>query len=51
LRFDETIGSLLQSLDDMGIANDTIVVYTSAKALVSRPEFQTIMSDLESVQR
>ncbi len=29
IEHDETIGSLLQSLDEMGIANDTIVVYTS----------------------
>ena len=29
IEHDETIGSLLESLDAMGIANDTIVVYTS----------------------
>jgi arylsulfatase len=29
IEHDGTIGSLLQSLDDMGIANNTIVVYTS----------------------
>jgi arylsulfatase A-like enzyme len=29
IEHDETIGSLLKALDDMGIANDTIVVYTS----------------------
>src|SRR6202023_2155182 len=26
---DDTVGSLLKALDDMGIANDTIVVYSS----------------------
>src|SRR4051812_7089293 len=29
LEHDDTIGTLLKALDDMGIANDTIVVYTS----------------------
>ena len=29
LEHDETIGTLLKALDDMGIANNTIVVYTS----------------------
>jgi len=29
IEHDGTVGSLLQALDDMGIANDTIVVYTS----------------------
>ncbi len=29
IEHDDTIGTLLKSLDDMGIANDTIVVYTS----------------------
>jgi arylsulfatase A-like enzyme len=29
IEHDETIGSLLKALDDLGIANDTIVVYTS----------------------
>jgi arylsulfatase len=29
IEHDETIGSLLKALDDMGIANNTIVVYTS----------------------
>jgi arylsulfatase A-like enzyme len=29
IEHDETIGSLLKALDDMGIANDTIVVYSS----------------------
>jgi arylsulfatase len=29
MEHDDTIGTLLQALDDMGIANDTIVVYTS----------------------
>jgi arylsulfatase A-like enzyme len=29
IEHDETIGSLLKTLDDLGIANDTIVVYTS----------------------
>jgi arylsulfatase A-like enzyme len=29
IEHDETVGSLLKALDDMGIANDTIVVYTS----------------------
>ena len=29
LEHDDTIGTLLKSLDDMGIANNTIVVYTS----------------------
>ena len=29
LEHDDTVGSLLKSLDDMGIANDTIVVYSS----------------------
>ncbi len=29
IEHDETIGTLLKALDDMGIANDTIVVYTS----------------------
>ncbi len=29
IEHDETVGSLLKTLDDMGIANDTIVVYTS----------------------
>jgi arylsulfatase A-like enzyme len=29
IEHDETIGSLLKALDDMGIAKDTIVVYTS----------------------
>jgi arylsulfatase len=29
IEHDETIGSLLKTLDDMGVANDTIVVYTS----------------------
>ena len=29
IEHDETIGTILKSLDDMGIANDTIVVYTS----------------------
>lgn len=29
IEHDDTIGALLKSLDDMGIANDTIVVYTS----------------------
>jgi len=29
IEHDETIGSLLKALDDMGIADDTIVVYTS----------------------
>src|SRR6187397_3158693 len=29
LEHDDTIGTLLAALDDMGIANDTIVVYTS----------------------
>ena len=29
IEHDETVGSLLKALDDMGIANDTIVVYSS----------------------
>ena len=29
LEHDDTIGTLLKALDDMGIANNTIVVYTS----------------------
>lgn len=29
IEHDETIGTLLKSLDEMGVANDTIVVYTS----------------------
>jgi arylsulfatase len=29
LEHDDTVGSLLKALDDMGIANDTIVVYSS----------------------
>src|SRR5580692_1164135 len=29
MEHDDTVGSLLKSLDDMGIANDTIVVYSS----------------------
>jgi arylsulfatase len=29
IEHDETVGSLLKALDDMGIANNTIVVYTS----------------------
>ncbi len=29
IEHDDTIGALLKALDDMGIANDTIVVYTS----------------------
>jgi len=29
IEHDDTIGTLLKALDDMGIANDTIVVYTS----------------------
>ncbi|HEY1598177.1 MAG TPA: arylsulfatase [Pirellulales bacterium] len=29
IEHDETIGSLLKTLDDLGIANDTVVVYTS----------------------
>ena len=29
IEHDETVGTLLKALDDMGIANDTIVVYTS----------------------
>ncbi len=29
IEHDETIGTLLKTLDDLGIANDTIVVYTS----------------------
>jgi arylsulfatase len=29
IEHDETIGKLLKALDDMGIANDTIIVYTS----------------------
>jgi len=29
LEHDDTIGTLLKAIDDMGIANDTIVVYTS----------------------
>lgn len=29
IEHDETIGTLLKTLDDMGVANDTIVVYTS----------------------
>jgi arylsulfatase len=29
LEHDDTIGTLLKALDDMGVANDTIVVYTS----------------------
>ncbi len=29
LEHDDTIGTILKALDDMGIANDTIVVYTS----------------------
>src|SRR5216683_7006137 len=29
IEHDETIGSILKALDDMGIANDTIVVYSS----------------------
>jgi len=29
IEHDDTIGTLLRALDDMGIANDTIVVYTS----------------------
>jgi len=29
IEHDDTVGSLLKALDDMGIANDTIVVYTS----------------------
>jgi arylsulfatase A-like enzyme len=29
IEHDETIGSILKALDDLGIANDTIVVYTS----------------------
>jgi arylsulfatase len=29
IEHDETIGTLLKALDDLGIANDTIVVYTS----------------------
>jgi arylsulfatase len=29
IEHDETVGTILKSLDDMGIANDTIVVYTS----------------------
>jgi len=29
IEHDETVGAILKSLDDMGIANDTIVVYTS----------------------
>jgi arylsulfatase len=29
IEHDETIGSLLKALDDMGIANDTLVVYTT----------------------
>jgi arylsulfatase len=29
IEHDETIGALLKTLDDLGIANDTIVVYTS----------------------
>jgi arylsulfatase A-like enzyme len=29
IEHDDTIGSLLKALDDMGIANDTLVVYTS----------------------
>jgi len=29
IEHDETIGALLKALDDLGIANDTIVVYTS----------------------
>jgi arylsulfatase A-like enzyme len=29
IEHDETVGSLLKALDDMGIANDTLVVYTS----------------------
>jgi arylsulfatase len=29
IEHDDTVGSLLKALDDMGIANDTIVVYTT----------------------
>ena len=29
IEHDETIGSLLKAIDDMGIANDTVVVYTT----------------------
>ena len=29
IEHDETVGSLLKALDDMGIANDTIVVYST----------------------
>ena len=29
IEHDETVGTLLKALDDMGIANDTIVVYSS----------------------
>jgi arylsulfatase len=29
MEHDDTVGSLLKALDDMGVANDTIVVYTS----------------------
>ena len=29
MEHDDTIGAILKSLDDMGVANDTIVVYTS----------------------
>jgi len=29
IEHDDTVGSLLEALDDMGIANDTIVVYTT----------------------
>jgi arylsulfatase len=29
LEHDETVGSILKTLDDLGIANDTIVIYTS----------------------
>ena len=29
MEHDETVGTLLKALDDMGVANNTIVVYTS----------------------
>jgi len=32
LEHDDTIGTLLKALDDMGIANNTIVVYSSDNA-------------------
>jgi hypothetical protein len=40
LEHDDTVGTLLKALDDMGLANDTIVVYSSDNLVPFREEHQ-----------